>query len=123
MGRSTCIRPLASNTERFRKRETANLQHVCQSQFQGLASACAVLLSHARSIWVVEKPDFAHARARVRYPLDKVLGIGGDFAFRGLSAQREAQRRESCRQAFDLKDIPRAGLPMPSAARAWWTPS
>ncbi len=48
---------------------------------------------------MVKKRDLAHARARVRYPLDKVLRKGGDFAFRGLSAQREALRRESWRQA------------------------
>jgi hypothetical protein len=61
---------------------------ICCYQFHSLASACIELLSHARSIGVVEKPDFAHARARVRYPLDRVLRKGGDFAFRGPSAQR-----------------------------------
>ncbi len=71
MGRSACICPLAPNAERCRKRGTANLQHVCPPQFHGFASACAVLLSHARSIGVVEKPDFAHARARVRNRLTR----------------------------------------------------
>jgi hypothetical protein len=37
---------------------------------------------------VVEKPDLAHARARVRNPLDKVLRKRGISAFQGLSAQR-----------------------------------
>ena len=64
------------------------LRFLCCCQFHSLASACVELLSHARSIGVVEKPDFAHARARVRNPLDRVLRKGGDFAFRGLSAQR-----------------------------------
>jgi hypothetical protein len=91
MGRSACICPLASNAGQCRKPGKANLQHVCQSLFHSFASACAELLSHARSIGVVEKPDFAHARARVRYPLDKVLWKGGDFAFRGVSAQRGGQ--------------------------------
>jgi hypothetical protein len=55
------------------------LRCICRYQFHSLASACVELPSHARSIGVVEKPDFAHARARVRYPLDKVLRKGGDF--------------------------------------------
>ncbi len=37
---------------------------------------------------MVEKLDLAHARARVRYPLDKVLGEIRNSAFRGLRAQR-----------------------------------
>jgi len=90
MGRSACICPLASNAGQCRKTGKANLQHVCPSQFHGLASACAVELSHSRSIRVVEKPDFAHARARVRNPLDKVLGTGGYFAFGVLAHSGEA---------------------------------
>jgi hypothetical protein len=56
---------------------------ICCYQFHSLASACVELLSHARSIGVVEKPDFAHVRTlrplesrgsfrdpqRARYPL------------------------------------------------------
>ena len=37
---------------------------------------------------MVEKPDFAHARARVRYPLDKVLRKCMVCVFCGFSAQR-----------------------------------
>jgi hypothetical protein len=70
---------------------------ICCYQFHGLASACVELLSHARSIGVVEKPDFAHARARVRYPLDKVLWKCMVCVFWGSSAQRGGPWRRSCR--------------------------
>ena len=36
---------------------------------------------------MVEKLDLAHARARVRNPLDRVLGKGGFSAFRSLNAR------------------------------------
>ena len=88
MGRSTCIRPLAPNAEPCRKRGKANLQHVCLSQVHGLASACVELLSHARIIGVLEKSDFAHARARVRNPLTGFWEKGGICAVRGPRAQR-----------------------------------
>jgi hypothetical protein len=64
------------------------LRFLCCCQFHSLASACVELLSHARSIGVVEKPDFAHARARVRYPLDRVLWKCVVCVFWGSSAQR-----------------------------------
>src|ERR1700722_20843439 len=64
------------------------LRCLCCCQFHSLASACVELLSHARSIGVVEKPDLAHARARVRYPLDKVLWKCMVCVFWGSSAQR-----------------------------------
>ena len=64
------------------------LRCICSYQFHGLASACSELLLIARIIRVVEKPELAHARARVRYPLDEVLGEGGDSDFSGISAQR-----------------------------------
>src|SRR6266852_897737 len=80
---------LSTDLERGQCRKTgkANLRLVCQSQFHGLASACAVLLSHVWSVRVVEKSDFAHARARVRNPLDKVLRKCIDSAFFGFSAR------------------------------------
>ena len=88
MGRSTCIRPLALNAERCRKKGKANLQHVGRSQFHVLASACAVLRSHAQIVGVVEKSDFsARARARAE-PLDTVFRDIGDFCLLGTSAQR-----------------------------------
>src|SRR5258705_12311854 len=37
--------------------------YVCQSQFHGVASACAELFLHARIVRVVEKSDFPHTRA------------------------------------------------------------
>ncbi len=52
-----------------------------------MPEACAVLLSHVWSVRVVEKSDFAHARARVRNPLDKVLRKCIDSAFLGFSAR------------------------------------
>ena len=121
MGRSACICPLASNAGQCRKAGKANLQHVCQSQFHGLASAYAELLSHARSIGVVEKPDFAHARARVRYPLDRVLRKGGDFAFRGLSAQRGGLGTRSLPTDFRLGGHLHMRLPKLSGGRAHLT--
>jgi len=108
MGRSACICPLASNAGQCRKTGKANLQHVCQSQFHDLASAYAELPLLVRIIRMVEKWDFAHARARVRNPLDKVLGKGGDFAFWGLSAQRGGPRRRILPRGPCLRETARA---------------
>jgi hypothetical protein len=49
---------------------------------------------------VVEKPDLAHARARVRNPLDKVLRKRWISAFRGLSAQRGGPESLILRRGF-----------------------
>jgi hypothetical protein len=76
------------------------LRCICCCQFHSLASACAVLLSHARSIRVVEKPDFAHTRACVRYPLDKVLRKGGDSAFWGISTRAGRPRDSNLAREF-----------------------
>ena len=108
MGRSACICPFALNAGQCRKTSSADLQHVCQSQFHGLVSAYAELPLLARIIRMVEKPDFAHARARVRNPLDKVLGKGGDFAFRSLSAQRGGPRRRILPRGPCLRGTARA---------------
>jgi len=82
MGRSGCIRPLASNARQGRNTASDEFHRLCLSQFHGLASAWAELLLLARIIRVVEKPESVHARARAQ-PLDKVFGKGRDFAFLG----------------------------------------
>jgi hypothetical protein len=61
-----------------------------------IAFACAVFLLHARVVRLVKKPGFS-TRPRVRAkPVGRVLEESRNSAFRGLSAQREAERRESC---------------------------
>jgi hypothetical protein len=88
MGRSGCIRPLASNAKQGRNTASDEFRRLYFSQLHGLANAWAELLLLARIIRMVEKQEFAHARARVRYPLDKVLRESGNSAFRNVSAQR-----------------------------------
>src|SRR5258707_13579302 len=99
MGRSGSIWPLASKARQGRNSPSDEFHRLCFSQFHGLASAWAELLLLARIIRMVEKPEFAHARARVRYPLDKVLWKSGNSDFRGLSAQRGGPGSDSWLQA------------------------
>ena len=105
------IHPLASNARQGRNTASDELHRLCLSQFHGLASAWAELLLLARIIRMVENSDLAHARARVRYPLDRVLRKCGDSAFGVLAHSGEVQRSDSWLQAKYLKGNSRRRRP------------
>jgi hypothetical protein len=54
-------------------------------------------------VTVVEKTDFPHARARVRYHLTRFYGKGGEASFGVLCAQRGTQGRQSPRRGPNLE--------------------
>jgi hypothetical protein len=86
------------------------MQHVCQSQFHGVASACAEMLLHARIIGAVEKSGFStRARACVLYPWTRFLGKEGFLYFGVLSMCWEALER----RIFPQGSYGRIGLHLP----------
>ena len=76
-----------------------------------------------RGLYGWSKNRILRTRARVRYLLDRVLGKGGDFALRGLSAQRGSPRRRILPRGSPSKGdrtcaVGGDGLPVHLTARA-----